>query len=137
VWHDPKVVSHFRIFLVARCWKKSRKNHVAYHFIDGIKMKETVSRLRDGWYGNTDRLEVGDDEFHEATDCGKLVQHAVKCADSIFIPLCEGLSGTIGELTIDGDHERDTTGIPIDTLVVDMTNQVDDGDDVSDSDSSM
>jgi hypothetical protein len=31
--------------------------------------------------------------------------------------------------TIDPDYERDTTGIPIDTLVVDLTNQVDDDDD--------
>jgi hypothetical protein len=117
--------------------RASGKNHIVNHFVDGTKMKEMVSRLLDGWYGNPDQFEAGDNESHAATACGKLVQHAVKCADSTFIPLCDGLSGTIGELTIDGNHERDTTGIPIDTLVVDMTNQVDDGDDVSDSNSSM
>jgi transposase len=36
-------------------------NHIANHFIDGIKMKQTVSQLRDGGYGNSDRFEEGDD----------------------------------------------------------------------------
>jgi hypothetical protein len=107
------------------------KNHVANHFIDGIKMKQTVSRLRDGWYGNSDRFQEGDDEFHAVTDCKKLVQHAIGCADATFIPLSDGISGTIGALTIDTNYERDTTGIPIDTLVVDLTNQVDCDEDVS------
>jgi hypothetical protein len=62
------------------------------------------------------------------------VQHAISCADATFIPLSDGISGTIGALTINPEYERDTTGIPIDTLVVDLTNQLDDIDDVSISD---
>jgi hypothetical protein len=36
--------------------------------------------------------------------------------DATFIPLCDGFSGTIGALTMDEHYERDTTGIPIDTV---------------------
>jgi hypothetical protein len=48
-----------------------------------------------------------------------------------FIPLCDGVSGTIGALTIDENYERDTTSIPIDTVVDNLTNQVVDDDDIS------
>jgi hypothetical protein len=68
------------------------KNHVANHFADGIKMKDTVRRRRDGWYGNAERYEEGDDKLHAVTDCKKLVQHSIGCADSTFIPLCDGIN---------------------------------------------
>ena len=113
------------------------KNHVANHFADGIKMKDTVRRLRDGWYGNNERFHEGDDEFHAVTDCKKLVTHSIGCADSTYIPLCDGISGAIGALTLDDKYERDTTGIPIDTLVVDLTNQDDYDDDISVTDLAM
>jgi hypothetical protein len=51
--------------------------------------------------------------------------------DATFIPFWDGISGTMGALTIDANYELDTTGIPIDTLVVDLTNQVVDDDDIS------
>jgi hypothetical protein len=61
------------------------------------------------------------------------VQNAVKCENSTFIPLCDGLSGTIGALTTDTDYECDTTGIPIDTLVAHMTDEVDNNNVISNS----
>jgi hypothetical protein len=95
-------------------------------------MKYTVRCLHDGWYGNADTFQDGNDEFHAVvTDCKKLVQHAISCADTMFIPLFNGSSGTIGALTIDPDYKRDTTDIPIDTRIVNLTNQVDDDDDIS------
>jgi hypothetical protein len=51
-----------------------------------------VRCLQDGWCGNADRLQEGDDEFHAVTDCKKLVQHAIGCADATFIPLLDGIS---------------------------------------------
>jgi hypothetical protein len=53
--------------------------------------------------------------------------------DSV-LSLSDGISGTIGSLTIDPDYERDTTGIPIDTLVADLTDQVDGDDDIGKTD---
>jgi hypothetical protein len=50
-------------------------------------------------------------------------------ADATCIPLCDGVSGTIEALTIDENYEGDTTSIPINTLVVNLTNLVDDDDD--------
>jgi hypothetical protein len=98
-------------------------------------MKDTVRRLCDGWYGNVDTFEKGDDEFHAVGDCKKLVQHAISCADTTFTPFSHGISGTIGTLTINPQYELITTGILIHTLVVDSTNQLDDGDAISVSDS--
>jgi hypothetical protein len=67
----------------------------------------------------------------------KLVQHTIGCTDAMFIPLLDGISGTIGALTIDENYEHDTMGILIDTLMVDLTNQVDDDDDISVTDSTV
>ena len=53
------------------------KNHVADHFVDGIRLKDTVRRLRDGWDGNAKRFEEDDDKFHAVTDCKKLVKHSI------------------------------------------------------------
>ena len=105
------------------------KNHVALHFDSDTTMKDVVQRLRDGWYGNTNGFQEDNDEYCHPIDCNKLVM------DKVFVPLCTGLSGSIGNLTVDPTHEGDTTCIPIDTYIVDLTK--DDDDDVeshSDSD---
>jgi hypothetical protein len=47
-------------------------------------------------------------------------------ADATFIPFCDSVSGTIGALAIDAHYERGTTGIPVNNIVADLTNQVDD-----------
>jgi hypothetical protein len=40
------------------------KNHIANDFVYGIKTKDMFRRLCDGWYGNAERFEEGDNEFH-------------------------------------------------------------------------
>jgi hypothetical protein len=95
------------------------------------KQKTRFRHIHDGWYGNADMFQDGDNQFQAVIDCKKLVQHAISCADTMSIPLSDGISGTIGALTIDPDYECDTTGIPIDTLVVNLTNQVNDDVDIS------
>jgi hypothetical protein len=42
-----------------------------------------------------------------------------------FIPLCDGISGTIGTLVVDADYVEDIVSFPIDALVVDLS-QIDD-----------
>jgi hypothetical protein len=48
-----------------------------------------------------------------------------------FIPLCDGISGTIGMLVVDVHYVEDAIAFPIDALVVDLS-QIDD--DVIDKD---
>jgi hypothetical protein len=63
-------------------------------------MKETVSHLREGWHGNGETYPV-DHLYHKAhVDCKKLYQESLKAAATKFVPLCEGISGTIRALTI-------------------------------------
>jgi hypothetical protein len=51
-----------------------------------------------------------------------------------FIPLCEGISGTIaGALAIDLTYQDDEVDIPIDALVLDLTRKAVEGDDSVDS----
>ena len=77
--------------------------------------------LRDSWHGNEDRFEEGDDEYHKVTNCKKLIGESIKVTDTKFIPLCDGLEGRIGALTINENHECDVRGISIDMLIVDIT----------------
>ena len=45
-----------------------------------------------------------------------------------FVPLCEGISGIIGDLKIDDTFRYESVMLPIDTLVVDLTKHVKDDD---------
>ena len=87
-------------------------------------MKEVVRYLRDGWYGNEDRFEEGYDKYHKVTNCKKLFGESIKVLDAKFIPLCDGLEGRIGALTVNENHEHDVTGISIVTLIIDLTDAV-------------
>ena len=110
------------------------KNHVARLFEDETTMKQVVSRLRDGWYGNADRYEKDHAEYSTQKDCSKLVKRSIRLMDTHFISLVDGISGKIGALEVDPTYERDTTGIPIDSLVVDLTKEDDDEVEIVDSD---
>ena len=100
------------------------KNHVADHFDTNTTMKDVVRRLQDGWYGNDHRLQPRDIEFKTKTRCEALVKKCRASGDKEYIPLCPGLEGRIGNLTVDEAHERDTSEIPIDSLVIDLTKDI-------------
>ena len=51
------------------------------------------------------------------------IQLSARTAHSFYFAT-DGISGTVRVLTLDVDYERDTTGILIDTLVVDSTNKL-------------
>ena len=59
------------------------------------------------------------------TTCEGLVKKAIHAMDKEFIPLSPGIQGRIGELTIDNTHVRDTSEIPIDSFVVNLTKGLD------------
>ena len=54
-----------------------------------------------------------------------MVENAIRDTNNEFIPLCPGLTGRIGALTIDAEHVPNRSEIPIDELVVDLTKEDD------------
>ena len=96
------------------------KNQAALKFFAKRTMKEIVSHLREGWYGNGDTYPVDELCRKAPVDCGKLFQESVKVAATKFVPMCEGISGTIGALTVDPTYIDDEVDIPIDALVLDL-----------------
>jgi hypothetical protein len=83
-------------------------------------MKGMVRNIREGWYGNDDTFRVGDLRHKAPADSKKLFAESVKAAATKFIPLCEGISGTIGALNIDPTYQEFEIDIPIDALVLDL-----------------
>ena len=100
------------------------KNHVADHYDVNTTMKDVVRRLQDGWYGNEDKFDKKNNEYTEGIRCDGLVRKYEECCNAEYTPLCPGLQGQIGSLTIDPDHVQDRSKIPIDSLVVDLTKDV-------------
>jgi hypothetical protein len=88
-------------------------------------MKQTVSQVREGWYGNHWDLPVGHSDRKEGVNCNKLSWTSLDFAATKFIPLCDGISGTIGTLVVDVHYVEDAVAFPIDALVVDLS-QIDD-----------
>jgi hypothetical protein len=94
-------------------------------------MKDAVSHLRAGWHGNehlfTDlgrapmkRDCVDGNENHpckKGGDCQKLWLAMLKKANQVFIPMCPGLSGTIGTLADDGLCEPQAVNILVDAFL--------------------
>jgi hypothetical protein len=86
-------------------------------------MKETVSHIRDDWYGNEWDLPIGHSCQKYPVNCYKLFLTRLEYVAAKFVPLCEGISGTIGNLVVDGTYEEELVAFPIDALVVDLTKE--------------
>jgi transposase len=106
------------------------KNYVAYNYSNGMKMRKIVELLRKGWYGDYPTANVGNDINNLSrklpTKIDGLFRKVVKMANEKFIPMCPGLSGTLGDLVIDRDHEANYDGLPIDMLIEDLVGLDDD-----------
>ena len=50
-------------------------------------------------------------------------------AGTIYLPICEGIFGTIGSLDVDESHIYEICDVPIDTLVSDSTKKISDDED--------
>ncbi len=112
-------------------WWAAGKSHAAWMYYDGCKMRDAVSRLRAGWYGNAHLFAdlgreprrgdcVGNDPNHrykKGAVCQKLWLAMLKKANEVFIPMCPGLSGTIGSLVDDGLYEPQAVNIPVDAFL--------------------
>lgn len=102
-------------------------NHVALHHNQDIKMKEVVHYLREGWYGNFDKFPDKHPFKKRAADCQKMWEKCLDFTRTKYVNLCEGISGTLPHLTIDQTVVDEQIDLPIDTLIVTLTN--DDGND--------
>ena len=60
-------------------------------------------------------------------DCRALWSKCLKIAGTKFIELCDGVSGGIGSLVRDEDFTYEPVALPIDTLVVDLTKDDEEG----------
>jgi transposase len=99
------------------------KNHSALYYFLGRTMKETVSHLREGWYGNEWDLPIGHSHRKYPVNCCKLFLTSLEYAATKFVPLCKVISGTIGNLVVDGTYQEDPVAFPIDALVIDLTKE--------------
>ena len=100
------------------------KNHVENANDTNTAMKYVVRRLQDFWYGNEHKLQPKDDKYMTGTTCKGLVSKEIKARDNEYIPLCPGINGQIGELTINHTHKHDTSNIPVVSFVVDITKDI-------------
>jgi hypothetical protein len=69
---------------------------------------------------------VGHSDQKEGVNSNKLSRTRLDFAVTKFIPLCDGISGTIGTLVVDGDYIEDAIVFPIDALLVDLSKLDDD-----------
>ena len=53
--------------------------------------------------------------------------HSLKMATTKFVPICRGIQGTIGSLVVDPNYTPEEVSVPIDTLIVHITNNDDIG----------
>ena len=86
-----------------------------------MKMKDVVQQLREGCYGNGDKYAIGYPLRKQEVNCRGLWLHCLTDASQKFVPLCGGVDGRIGELSVNEIYKDGEVSIPIDTLVVDLT----------------
>jgi hypothetical protein len=114
--------------------------HVADCNCNSVDLRDVVETLRHGWYGNHMFFEEHEDEIdpisgcirsrgryilpRDTLDCYSLVQHTITDINRKYIPMCDGLSGTLGSLIIDPDYETNLDGLPIDMVVMNVANTI-------------
>lgn len=103
-------------------------------------MEDTVSHLWEGcWYGNGEQYPVKHPLRKRPVDCNKLFQTALDKARTKFIPIvCPAISGAIaGCLVVDETYKDEKVDLPIDTLVLDLTMEDDEEDEIDVGDAAM
>mmetsp|Transcript_28743 Transcript_28743/g.35047 ORF Transcript_28743/g.35047 Transcript_28743/m.35047 type:complete len:100 (+) Transcript_28743:451-750(+) len=92
-------------------------------------MRDVVRALREGWHGNGNKFPANHPLSKRAVDCWGQWRTYLKYAGTIYIPICVGILGEIGSLVVDELHTDETCDIPIDILVLDLTQEEVDDDD--------
>ena len=100
------------------------KNHVTLQHNYDMTMREVVKCLREGWYGNRNAYPMDHPLFKRSVDCCALWRTCLDFARTIYVPICDGISGEIGSLDIDELHTDEMYNFPIDTLVLNSTKKI-------------
>ena len=90
-------------------------------YVHDQTMQSVVKYLREAWYGNTSTFDVNNVKHKRPFDCRRLWARYLTITGTKFVPLCEGISGEIGNLEVDDLFRYESINLPIDTLVVDLT----------------
>ena len=84
-------------------------------------MRDVVDLLREGWYGSKHVSPGKEHMYKKPVNCQKLWQRTLKSTNKIFVKICHSLEGTVGSLIIDGNYTPEEFTLPIDTLVIGLT----------------
>ena len=68
-----------------------------------------------------DYVSAGHPLRKQEVNCCGLWMHSLKDASTQFVPICGSLEGEIGSLNFDDNWKDNDVSIPIDTLIVDLT----------------
>ena len=88
-------------------------------------MKDCVKYLKEGWYGNGDKFPDNHAYRKQPVNCQKLWDKCLHFAGTKYMDMCSGISGMMGQLEIDPNWQDESVSIPIDTLVVNLTEEED------------
>ena len=145
LWSPP----HCSKLLPIELFLSTGKNHVALEYKYDMKMVDVVCALKVRWYviwtefhDNSPKYKYPVDcrklcwydnwtEFHDnypkykcPVDYRKLWLTALKYANEIYVPICDEIDGTIRSLSINENHTDEPHVLPIDTLVIDLTKDI-------------
>ena len=70
-------------------------------YVHDQTMQNDVKYLREAWYGNAITFDVNDVKNKQPVDSRKLWARCLAIAGTKFVPLCEGISGEVGNLEVD------------------------------------
>ena len=101
------------------------KNNDALNHCSETKMIDVVKYLQEGWYGNGEQYPEGHPKRKKPEDCWKMWAKCLMFAGTKYCNLCNGILGLMGELVVDENAIDEEVNIPIDTLVVRLTHDVD------------
>ena len=104
------------------------KNHVALNHRYDMTMRDVVRYLREGWYGNGNAYPPNHPLSKRAVDCLGLWRTCMKFTATIYVPICDGITGEMGSLEINDVHTYELCDMSIDTFVLDLTLDEVDGD---------
>ena len=76
-----------------------------------------------GWYGTKTVVPGKEYLAKKEVDCAKLWARCLVSAPETFVKICQGIEGNVRALTIDKNYTPEEVELPIDTLIVDLTQE--------------
>ena len=96
-------------------------------------MQNIVTYLREAWYGNARTFGVTGNKNKCPVYCRKLWARCLTITGTKYVPLCEGVSGSIGNLEVNDFFRYESIDLHIDTLVIGLTHVGEEDDEFGES----